>query len=470
MIFSYTVNHRVLLRNISLPLEKGRVYLITGVENANLGLLGGIFAQLIPVRDYSKIFAIQALINNYTGELEVTDGALPKTAAYVGTVPERHFLFARVEEEVIAELGDTKNFGEKLLAFGLSKNFLRRKIATLSGGEKMKVALTIAFAKQCEGYIFHGVIPWLDRAGRKALLAHIANVKASGASVIIIEHEIQPLLCVVDARLFFDGTTLHAVNIREDVEPGMPALSLSYYTEQCQQYKKNVLEMRQVDFSYIQGSALLCQISLDLFLGRKYVLLGENGAGKSTIAQMVFRVLQPQRGEIFLSAQPLQKYTRTELNQRICYLGQFPLQQIILSTVGEYRKQLSDPIIADWFDQYLAFPDEYPISLLSFLQLKILCLLSALSRTTELIILDEPTWGLDRDGKNALWQLLDAIAKRQGVALLVITHDLELLKVLQPEIFWLNHGQIKYFSNVDQFKLCPDVTRYFGEEMKIYEE
>lgn len=438
MRFSYHVKTETLLQDISLPLTAGKVSLITGVENGNLGILAGVIAKLIPVTASVAIPQIAALIENYTGELSVTEGELPRSVAYVGVDPDRHLLFSTVEEELLAQLGKV-NFEKCLATVGLTTDFLSRQIATLSGGEKMRIALALAFATNSDVYVLHGCIPWLDKMGREMLLTQIMQAKNKHASVIVIEHEVAALANIVDEVLVFDGTTLqpaerqqffaHTFNRNE-----FGGLSVS-------QSNANILEFKHVDFSYA-ANPLLVDISLVLKAGGNYLLLGENGAGKSTIAQMIFRVLKPQAGEILLKGKALGDYSRIALNKVISYVGQFPLQQITLSTVDEYKQRMQNPLALKLFANYLNLPDDFPVSVLSFLQLKILCLISALSPTTELIILDEPTWGIDNDGRLVLWRLLQEIAQFLQFSLLIITHDVQLKREFQADILWLQEGKI----------------------------
>lgn len=438
MRFSYHVKTQALLQDISLPLTAGKAYLITGRENINLGILVGIIAKMIPVKASAAIPQIAALIENYTGELSITEGELPRSVAYVGVDPDRYFLFSTVEEEMLAQLGRV-DFIKCLATVGLTEDFLSRQIATLSGGEKMRIALALAFATNSDAYILHGCIPWLDKIGRDRLFVQIMQAKSQHASVIVIEHEVDALANIVDEVLVFDGITLRSTERQQffvqtfkcDTFTGLGRLASS----------ANVLEFKHIDFSYT-AQPLLADVSFTLKSFGNYLLLGENGAGKSTIAQMIFRVLKPQAGEILLKGKTLVKYSRGELNKIISYVGQFPLQQITSSTVGEYKERAQNPLVRALFANYLNLADDFPVSLLSFLQLKILCLISALTPTTALIILDEPTWGIDNDGRLELWRLLQEIAQFLQFSLLIITHDVQLKHEFQADVLWLQEGKI----------------------------
>ena len=451
MRFSYATDRFTLLRDIDLPLSAGRVLLITGKETASLEILGGIIAKLIPITAHLDVPQIMALLHNYLGKLTLS-GSLPQTVAYVSADPERHFLLATVEEEMAAQLGWQADFSGILATFGLTADFLTRRIPTLSGGEKMKVVLALAFAVKCECYVVHGVVPWLDRAGHKYLLERITQAQAQGASVVIIEQEFAALTSVINEVYIFDGATLHSTDAQQYFASALPSdRSLSRRGAGSE----TILHLQQLSFAFPQLSRrLLDQVTMQLILGKNYLLLGENGAGKSTIARLIFRVLKPEEGDILLHHHPIDEYPRTKLNHWICYVGQFPLHQITLSTIGEYREQLqgnSAAIGMHWLDKYLSLPDNYPVSSLSFLQLKILCLLTTLTKSTALVIFDEPTWGIDHEGRELLWELLCEVAKVLNFTLLIVTHDLTLVNIFHPEIFWLQNGKITHFQDAEQF-------------------
>ena len=178
MKISYSVNGKYLLKSVALPISGGNAYLVTGVENTGYALLGGLIAKLFPVNESLEEWPqLQALIKNYSGKLTVEEGVLPETTAYVGVDPDRHLVFSRVEEEFISQGIDSSKYIKSLQKFGLDEYFLERRIPTLSGGEKMRVALAIAFSKKYSCYVLHGVIPWLDKRGRELLSEQIQNAK-----------------------------------------------------------------------------------------------------------------------------------------------------------------------------------------------------------------------------------------------------------------------------------------------------
>lgn len=448
MKITYKINNQTLLQSISISLANGRVILFTGVENIGFGLLSGILARLFPVSKNRSPVLITPLIANYAGDLLVEDGELPKAAGYVGVDPDRHLLFATVGEELGIQLKNSDNLAEKLAKFGLDKTFLDRKIASLSGGEKMRVALAIVFAQLHDCYVLHGVIPWLDQAGRELLFQQIRQAKARGVDVIFFEHENAGLESIIDEVFVFDGIGTRSVPLSVYfTELGCRKSKVAF-----QFSKKNsetILELQKVFLlqhplaAITRGVPLLNQVSLKIDSHQIYFLLGDNGEGKSTLVQLIFRVFEPKSGVILLQGLPLTKYLRSELNRLIVYVGQFPARQLTLSTFGQYRKLVAgNGLINDLLKKYLNLADNVPVATLSFLQIKILCLLVSLTMDTKLIIFDEPTWGMDYLGSQQLMALLAEITQHLAVALLIISHDQSLAKEFSAKTFRLHHGQI----------------------------
>jgi len=270
------------------------------------------------------------------------------------------------------------------------------------------------------------------------MLIQMVLAKKNQAQIIIIEQETQVISHLVDEVLLFDGTTLHPVTRQQFFTKTLAA------TKQLELNRTSsttpLLEFKNICFGYQRP--LLTNVSFSLKTKQNYLLLGENGAGKSTIAQMIFRVFKPQSGTIILKEKIINHYPRSTLNQIISYVGQFPLQQITLSTIGDYQQAISHPLLLKLLIKYLNLADNFPIALLSFLQLKLLNLISSLSLTTELIILDEPTWGIDDAGKKILWQLLEELAEFLNFTLLIITHDEQLQLAFPAHILRLQNKEI----------------------------
>jgi energy-coupling factor transport system ATP-binding protein len=440
---SYKINGKHLLYSVDLPIKPGKAILVTGVENNNLNLLGGIIGKLFPIEAKIDIPEINALISNFNGDLEIKDGVLPESVAYLSADPDRHLLFATVKEELLLAQPNMTDFGKILETFGLDQSFYGRKIASLSGGEKMKVALALTFAKHVDCYVLHGVIPWLDQTGRDLLIQSIKQRKNNDACIVFIEHEINQLVDVVDNVFWFDGQTItQPSNESFFAADEKPEPLQAKYSEKLLEFA-DVALAKHPFYDEIRAKPILDDISFVLNADNVYALAGDNGAGKSTIAQMLFRIIKPTSGEIKFLDQPLSNYSRAELNELICYIGQFPAQQITLSTVGQYQIKLKKNTLAqEIFEKHLNLLSKAPIATLTFLQMKLLVLANCIDSKTKLIILDEPSWGLDKEGQQLFWQILQELRQKLGATLFLISHDIDLIHRFTVQVMCLTKGKI----------------------------
>jgi len=466
MKLTYRLNNRKVIDSVDLPLQAKHFYLIKGPESHEYALLPCILAGLIPLKDKLSWEVLQALINEYSGELDIEEGSLFESNSYVGPDPEHHLLFSTVKEELSFQVG-FKDPISVLDVFGLNYSYLNREIHSLSGGEKMKLSLAIAFSRPAKAIILHGVVPWLDKAGRHFLCSAILTARNQSACVVLFEHEQTNIFSFADQvfSIFDEKSSLSPENHIAFLQLKQPSFSNLKFA------RKAVLEFDKVTFMRCtyqpdkNESVLLSNISFSVLHDQTCFIVGHNGAGKSTLAQLAFKILNPNSGTIRLLGNPLEEFNRSKLCNTLCYLSQFPKHQILFGNIGECKKHLSNvtnEFALRLLEKYLMLGNEYPMSLLSTMQMKLLCIISSLSAETRLIILDEPTWGLDANGTNILLQLLkDLSALLENFALLIITHDLNLFKFLDPEVVWLKSGNARIYQSKQAFFSDKDVEESF---------
>jgi len=472
MKFSYIVQGKYLLKNVYVPVEKSSLIVITGEEGNHFNSIGGIIAGLFPIVEDEIFSPLEELIKFFTGKLEVIEGEVPHISTYIGPDPEKHLLFSRVDEEIFAQTGIVKDHVFILEKFGLGENFLKRKISTLSGGEKMKLALSIAFSSKKECIVLHGILPWLDREGKICLMKQINKKLKEEKSIILLEQDIDWFSGIAKAIFYFNGesTIPYTPQLLQDKQKNVSRISDNILRKiNKRKESEELVRFESVFFRYqesVDEKWLFNRISFNLSTSRIYSLIGENGSGKSTLAKLILRLEKPDKGEIFLSGIPLSQIKRDELVKEICFVGQFPEQQITLSDVEQYKKRakkknnlLSLGLLENYFDSKRSFP----IAELTPVQLKAVALISSLYRNTKLIILDEPTWGIDLSGESFLLEILDRIIDELNcVSILIITHNMEFIRRLSTEVLWLNRGILKQYTDFEEIKKDGEFQKFFG--------
>jgi ABC-type multidrug transport system ATPase subunit len=450
------------MSKINIPIKGGVLTLITGVENICFGLMGGIIAGLFPVEDREVFPQLQELIKYFTGELEIVDGELPESSVYLGPDPEKHLLFSRVDEEIKAQTGTNEDAGLILTRFGLESSFLRRKISTLSGGEKMKLALAITFSKSVECIVLHGVIPWLDKNGKKSLIRELRHKLGQGKSAVVFEQEISEIGEIAEKKFYFNGSEVKSfmqeyMSVKKEKVVDISAEIERKLLKRTNQ--KEILRFQSVHFGYrsdLEGDHVLKGVDFSLFGSKVYSLVGDNGTGKSTIARLILRIEKPVKGEIFFLGNRLSRMARAQLVKTICFVDQFPEQHIVMSSVEEYKKRAEkrkDAISKRLLDKYFDSEKIFPISILSPLELKLLSIASSVCEDTKLIVIDEPTWGIDLDGELVMLRIFyEIISELKDAALLIISHDLDFISRLNAEVLRLEDGIVRLYNSAESMR------------------
>ena len=237
-----------------------------------------------------------------------------------------------------------------------------------------------------------------------------------------------------------------------------------------------ILEARDVTYSYDrkEGGALsLKGVSLGIRPGVRTVILGANGAGKSTLFYHFNGVFKPKSGEVLYRGIPLcyDKEILYQLREDISVVVQNPDEQIFSSTVeedvafGPMNQNLHPDIVEGRIRDSLfkVGMEEYryrPTTQLSFGQRKRVAIAGALAMEPKVLILDEPTAGLDPQMSQEVMELVDQLCL-SGTTVIISTHDVDLAYAWAEEVHVLRHGTLVYsgvpepfFSDRDQVALA----------------
>lgn len=209
------------------------------------------------------------------------------------------------------------------------------------------------------------------------------------------------------------------------------------------------IELRDASVGYDQGQRLvLDRLSLAIPQGERAALVGLNGAGKTTLLQSLVGLV-PHRGEIIVCGRRLSRRTAPDIRRQVGFLFNVPEDQLLFPTavedvafglihggvpVDEARRRaclcLGELGAGDFADQ--------PLHHLSHGQKLRIALAGTIVTGPPLLLLDEPTAGLDPPGRRELARLLS----QQPAAQLIATHDLELVDRLCSRVLLLDSGTI----------------------------
>lgn len=226
---------------------------------------------------------------------------------------------------------------------------------------------------------------------------------------------------------------------------------------------KTILETRGVEFCYPGGDPALKNFSLSFAQERRNAVLGRNGAGKSTLFSLLNGIQKPKRGQVLFAGQPL-GYSRRrlrELRGQVGIVFQDPDRQLFSASVredvsfGPMNLELPREEVHRRVDRALdavglAAMADRPTHALSHGQKKRVCIAGVLAMKPEVIILDEPTAGLDPAMSRELLALLDEL-HRKGLTLILATHDVDLAYAWADDICILDGGRLAFQGDVEAF-------------------
>ena len=197
-------------------------------------------------------------------------------------------------------------------------------------------------------------------------------------------------------------------------------------------------------------------VDLSVYKGEVLGLVGETGCGKSTLARCLAGLYQPTAGEILLDGQPLSARRDTVLRRRIQMVFQDPYSSLnprmtVSQTVGEIlhvhgkvpRKEVAAAV--DGPLDLVGFPtgqkDTYPRSLSGGLRQRV-SIARALAAGPEILLADEPVSALDVSVQATILNLLDDLRRRLGLTMLLITHDMAVVRHLSDRVAVMYLGRI----------------------------
>lgn len=243
---------------------------------------------------------------------------------------------------------------------------------------------------------------------------------------------------------------------------------------------KPVLELNQISFGY--GSELVLEdVSLHLHPGQFAALVGPSGAGKTTLLKLILGTLKPSHGEICFHGENL----ASGLMPRIGYVPQlesvdwnFPVTVEQAVWMGQVRNKSPWPwMMASERSQVMSFLDRLGIADLAGRHIRDLSggqqqrvfLARALISKPDLLVLDEPTVGLDIQTAEMILVLLSEL-NQQGITLLMTTHDLNAAAAHLPWVICLNRHVVSQGTPEDVFNEQVLNETYRGDMLVIRQD
>lgn len=232
-----------------------------------------------------------------------------------------------------------------------------------------------------------------------------------------------------------------------------------------------VLRFDDVWFAY-GGRQVLRGTSFSLEAGETVALLGPNGVGKTTLTKLIVGLLHPGRGAVSVCGRSTQDRVPEQLARQVAYVFQHPDQQLFKRSVSSevafapsLRALHTDDVEALVRDALQRtglenLAEEHPFDLPPA-QRKLVALAAALAQRSQLLVLDEPTQGLDRSGRARVVDVVRGL-RAEGVAVLAVTHDPALVVEAFERSLVLEDGQIAHDGSTAALIADSELLAQFG--------
>ena len=404
---------------------------------------------------------------------------------------------------------------EALDLVGLS-GFENREPMTLSGGEKQRLAIASAFAIKPKILVMDEPTTDLDPQGREELFSLLRRLREQGITLLLVEHESEEVLNS-DRIVIMDGGRIIRTGSpwemladvrfleRHGVRPPQVAelmLKLGYETPSFKAdeayevlrrdgwtidrgklqgilaqdevreagYGDVIFELKGLSHTYRNGLRALDEIDLTIREGEFVAIIGQNGSGKTTLVKHLNGLLKPTGGDVIFLGKSVRRWKTSDIGRLVGFVFQNPDHQIFANTVreevsfsprnygfseAEVISSVKEALRAVELEGY----EEMSPFLLTKGERQRVALASVLACKPRVIILDEPTTGLDYHQQRRMMNLLKKL-NEEGHTVIIVTHSLWTVAEYAHRVILLQNG-----------KLVADgpVRKIFADEGMLWE-
>jgi len=467
---------KIVFENVNFSIEKNTINLINGKSGCGKSSLLMCLSRVIP-ETVDGVMSGEIIYNGYNIEHSNAE-EISGEIAYMFQDPDSQLCTFTVEDEIAFGLENLNVEQEKMeeiiddiLDLVGIKYLKYASLNKLSGGEKQKVALASILALDPDLILMDEPTANLDPISTIQIVELIKRLRDDmGKTIIIIEHNIDDFKDVIDKVIELNDKKTSDLEVDNFIEQYHN--NFKYPKRQHTNLGNDtVLDVHNLSYSYDEGKNVIDNVSFSLYKGEIAALVGHNGAGKSTLSKLLIGFIKASKGEILLKEQNIYNMNVKEIGDHMGLVFQNPEHQFIKMTV---EKELSlslevrgnsEDVVKEKTDNYLKEfnlinnRESNPFTL-SQGQKRILSTASMMINGQPILILDEPTYGQDRENLIKLIDLLYQINK-SGTSILIITHDMDMVERCCDKLIYLNKGQVEYCGrDVSKIK-----NLYFGERI-----
>ena len=485
--YKYTTDGPQVLKNVSFSIEQGKVTAIVGPSGCGKSTLVQIFSQVIP-----------KLIGNgeLEGSFDVPEGTF---VSVVSQNPENQLFGYGVEDAIAfglenigmpqAEIVERMEYVLDLLKL----QYLRkRSVDNLSGGQRQSVCIASVLAMKPDILIMDEPVSSLDPNGKKMVQDILGELRDSGNTTVIVDNNlvwsagiVDHVVGILDGEVVFDGSRdeffqnfelqeklgvilPQEVEIYRALSAKVPDVKLFYNMDQARaelagrttaktraekeaaaESFNPVISVKDLVKQFSDGFIGLKQVNAQVPEGKIVAILGQNGSGKTTFVKHLNGLYKPTSGEVDYRGESILGKSVAQISKNIILVFQHPEHMLFEETV---KKELTfcarmqgvdftEENIMEILTRYHLEKEKenFPLNL-SMGQKHMLTILSVLLSSADVILLDEPTLGMDGFLIGDLEKMVLEL-KKAGKTIIMISHEIPFVFRLADYTVILNHGE-----------------------------
>ncbi len=496
------------LKHVSFDIKSGSFVGVIGPTGAGKSTLCMALAGIIPNLADGTMTGLVEVNGMNTSRHSVS--ALSERIGYVQQDPEAQLFCASVEDEIAFPLENRgiapdiidKQIDVMLDLVGMT-GYRKRVPTSLSGGQMQRVAIAAALAAEPDVLILDEPTAALDPEGKQEVFDVLERIRQTRSMTVIMAEQdtehiaywADQVLFMVNGELVRDGDASlfvrekgllesSGVQVADDPLPQVKAVQQGKKHKkdkknQPERSKDVVISLDHVSYQYERGgnaSKALDDVTFDIERGSFIGLIGRNGSGKTTLAKHLNGLIRPTQGTVTVDGLDASKHSVGEMAAHVGFVFQNPDHQIFCSTAkeeiafGPTALGLDGATVFKRVDEMLTlfdlhrYEDVSPATL-GYGERRAVALSSVLAMRTPILVLDEPTAGLDHRLAARFLGTIEKLNQR-GVTIVMISHDMRAVYRYCTHVLELEDGKVVQYGPIDRSEAAQKQSRTIRKPRK----
>lgn len=485
--FSYDGGKTWILDGIDLEIAYGQRIAIIGKNGSGKSTLAKIIAGLSsPDSGIVTLCGIKVFEAN-----NVDSKAYQKARESIGALfqsPEDQIVTTVVEDDVafgLENLCASKEFMKQNISNALRavnmENHRFSDPSNMSGGQQQRVAIASSIATKSKLIVLDEPTSMLDSCAKEDVNKLFNKLQTSGTTIVQVTHKISECKNA-DRILMLENGKLRDVSLLELDEfftEKSPAVIESKSMTENAKKSNTAIEISNLNVSYTNSQTpIIRDYSLSVKSGEIVAIMGKNGCGKSTLAKTICALIKYDSGSICVNgikiSEKTSKSQMREIRKNIGYVMQLPEQQLFAQTVfedvaygpknfGLEGRELHSRVLNALKSLHIEHLAQKSPFELSGGQQRLAAIAGVLACNPKILVLDEPTAGLDFEYAKIVLKILSDLHNK-GITIIVITHDLNEAKSLGARIVTLESRKKKEIQEHAQDEKLENASENVNEK------